>query len=111
MEMESVIFSLIINSGQSRSMAFEALQNAREGNFEEAKKLLKESSQKSLEAHKIQTELIQKESKGEVVGVSLLMVHAQDHLMTSMLARELIEEIIFLHEKVENGANATMAAQ
>ena len=31
--------------------------------------------------------------------VTLLLVHAQDHLMTSMLAQELIEELIDLHEK------------
>ena len=31
--------------------------------------------------------------------VNLLLVHAQDHLMTSMLAQELIAELIELHEK------------
>ncbi|EYI26208.1 TPA: PTS N N'-diacetylchitobiose transporter subunit IIA, partial [Salmonella enterica] len=33
--------------------------------------------------------------------VSLVLVHAQDHLMTSMLARELIAELIELHEKLK----------
>ncbi|MGK3685075.1 PTS lactose/cellobiose transporter subunit IIA, partial [Escherichia coli] len=33
--------------------------------------------------------------------VSLVLVHAQDHLMTSMLARELITELIELHEKLK----------
>ena len=33
--------------------------------------------------------------------VSLVLVHAQDHLMTSMLARELVAELIELHEKVQ----------
>ncbi|MFN6885314.1 PTS lactose/cellobiose transporter subunit IIA, partial [Proteus mirabilis] len=27
--------------------------------------------------------------------------HAQDHLMTSMLARELVTELIELHEKIK----------
>ena len=30
------------------------------------------------------------------------MVHAQDHLMTAILARELVEEIINVHEKMDN---------
>ena len=34
-------------------------------------------------------------------SVSLVLVHAQDHLMTSMLARELIAELIELHEKIK----------
>ena len=33
--------------------------------------------------------------------MTLVMVHAQDHLMTSMLARELVAELIELHEKVQ----------
>ena len=39
------------------------------------------------------------EGNGEGPQVTLLLVHAQDHLMTSMLAQELIEELIDLHEK------------
>jgi len=33
--------------------------------------------------------------------MSLLMVHAQDHLMNAMLAQELIEEMIRLYNKVD----------
>ena len=32
---------------------------------------------------------------------AMMLVHAQDHLMTSMLARELITELIELHEKLK----------
>lgn len=101
MELENVIFGLIINSGESRGMAFEALKNAKEGDFEKAKELMKLADEKSIESHKVQTDLIQKEAQGESTPVSLLMVHAQDHLMTSILAKELINEIIYLHEEVE----------
>lgn len=105
MELENVIFSLITNSGECRSMAFEALQKARMGDYEKARELQKLADAKSLEAHNTQTELIQKEAQGENVELNLLMVHAQDHLMTSILARELIKEIIFLHEKVDKLEN------
>ena len=41
---------------------------------------------------------------------SLLMVHAQDHLMTSLLARDLIEEMIgMLKEKSEKISNQKKA--
>lgn len=33
--------------------------------------------------------------------VSLVLVHAQDRMMTSMLARELVAELIELHEKIQ----------
>lgn len=38
---------------------------------------------------------------GNTSEMSLLLVHSQDHLMTSMLAQELIEEMIELYKKVE----------
>lgn len=33
--------------------------------------------------------------------MTLVMVHAQDHLMTSMLAKELVAELIELHRRVQ----------
>ena len=61
---------------------------------------MEESKQASLKAHHIQTDLICQEADGNKVEIGLLMVHAQDHLMTSILARELITEIISLYEKI-----------
>lgn len=101
MELEDVIFGLITNSGEARSLAFDALKNAREGDFEKAKELMKLANEKSIGTHNVQTDLIQKEARGENTTVSLLMVHAQDHLMNSILARELINELIYLHEKID----------
>ena len=81
---------LIVHSGDARAKA---------GNYEGAKKLMAESQEKALEAHHIQTGLLTDEGNGEGPQVNLLLVHAQDHLMTSMLAQELIAELIELHEK------------
>ena len=90
---------LIVHSGDARAAAFHALQEAKAGNYEEAKKLMAESQKKALEAHHIQTGLLTDEGNGEGPQVNLLLVHAQDHLMTSMLAQELIAELIELHER------------
>ncbi|WP_455501337.1 PTS lactose/cellobiose transporter subunit IIA [Gemmiger sp.] len=90
---------LIVNSGDARSLAFRALEAAKQGNYEEAHKLMKDSNEKSLEAHRQQTDLLADEGNGDGPKVTLLLVHAQDHLMTSILAQELITELIDLHEK------------
>mgnify|MGYP003479861725 CR=1 FL=1 len=94
-----IAMELVGNAGESRSLSFEALSLAREGNFDEAEEKLKEAKRSMLRAHQIQTQLICKEADGEEIKIGLLMVHAQDHLMTAILARELIEEIISIHEK------------
>jgi PTS system cellobiose-specific IIA component len=56
-------------------------------------------------AHKVQTELIQQESSGDKLELSLLMVHAQDHLMTSMLAKDLIEKMIYMQNEINELKN------
>lgn len=100
MDIETIAMELVGNAGEARSLAFEALAQAKNKNFEKAKELLEESKQASLKAHHIQTDLICQEADGNKVEIGLLMVHAQDHLMTSILARELITEIITLYEKI-----------
>ncbi|MBM6908856.1 PTS lactose/cellobiose transporter subunit IIA, partial [Collinsella intestinalis] len=37
---------------------------------------------------------------GDHVPVDVLLVHSQDHLMTSMLCQDLAEEMINLYEKL-----------
>ena len=55
-------------------------------------------NEEMLKAHSIQTDLIVKEAGGESIEVGLIMVHSQDHLMTSMLAQELIIEMIQMYK-------------
>ena len=95
---EMVSFGIIANAGDARSFAFAALEEAKAGNFEEAEKLLKKSDEAATLAHKAQTEMLFKEAQGEKTPVDVLLVHAQDHLMTSMLAVELIREMINLYK-------------
>ena len=89
-----IAMELVGNAGESRSLSFVALSLAREGNFDEAEEKLKEAKQSMLRAHEIQTQLICKEADGEEIKIGILMVHAQDHLMCSILARELGDELI-----------------
>lgn len=100
-EFEEIIMGLIINSGQARSIAYAALKKAKQGDFAQAKKMMEQSRAALNEAHKIQTRLISDDQGVGKTKVSLVLVHAQDHLMTSMLARELVTELIELHEKIK----------
>lgn len=100
--MEELIMNLIINSGEARSCGMEAMAAAKQGNIAEARELLTKASESLGEAHKSQTALIQAEAGGDKTEVSLLLVHAQDHLMTSMTLKDLAAEIVDLHEKIDN---------
>ena len=99
-ELEEVVMGLIINSGQARSLAYAALKQAKQGDFAAAKTMMEQSRTALNEAHLVQTKLIESDQGEGKMKVSLVLVHAQDHLMTSMLARELVAELIELHEKM-----------
>ena len=102
-EIEQVIMGMISHSAESKYKSIEALRKVKTGEYEEAKRLLKEAKEADLEAHKVQTKLIQAELNGssDKPEIGLLMVHAQDHYMTSQLARDLIEELIYVFEGKE----------
>ncbi|WP_253384198.1 PTS N,N'-diacetylchitobiose transporter subunit IIA [unidentified bacterial endosymbiont] len=100
-DLEEVVMGLIINSGQARSLAYAALKQAKLGDFAAAKTMMDQSRMALNEAHLVQTKLIEGDQGEGKMKMSLVLVHAQDHLMTSMLARELVAELIELHEKMQ----------
>lgn len=101
MEKEMEIMSLITHSGEARSYAIEAIQEAKEGNMEAAMESMKKSEEELQGAHNTQTALIQAEAGGEKIEMSLLMVHAQDHFMTSMTLQQMAKEIVELYGKIK----------
>jgi len=98
--MEEIILNLIMHSGEARSYAMEAIQKAKNGEIEEARELIKKSSEELSYAHNSQTNLIQGEASGKKTEVSLLLVHAQDHLMTTMIVKDLANEIIDIYTRL-----------
>jgi PTS system cellobiose-specific IIA component len=101
-ELESTVMELIINAGESKSCAMEALRAAKLGEWDKVDELLKQSAEASKRAHDVQTQLIGLDEGEGKVPVNLIMVHAQDHIMTSMLAKEMIQELIEIHRVLQN---------
>ena len=99
---EQEIIQIIANSGESKMKSFEALKCVKNKDFKKARDLLKESRLIDLEAHNAQTKIIAQALDPDAKeAVTLLMVHAQDHYMTSQLARDLIEALIDVFEENE----------
>ncbi|MEY2195038.1 PTS lactose/cellobiose transporter subunit IIA [Neobacillus sp. BF23-41] len=99
--LEAVIFQIILHGGNGRSAAMEAMQAAKQGDFEGARQKLREADNAMNEAHHIQTSLIQGEIRGEKTEISLLMVHAQDHLMNAMTVKDLAVEMVELYQRIK----------
>lgn len=96
MSTEMQIMELISTAGESKAKAFEALKKVKEKDFDAARALIKEAREIDVAAHNVQTQLITRDlnEDQESPAMSLLMVHAQDHYMTSQLAKDVIEALI-----------------
>jgi PTS system cellobiose-specific IIA component len=99
-EMEMIVMDLIVNAGNAKSQAMQAISLAKKGKTEEAKAAIEKSSQDLAKAHQTQTGLIQEAARGNEQPINIFMVHAQDHLMTAMLARDLANEFVELYQKI-----------
>ena len=93
MDLETVIMELVVNAGNARSLAIEAVRMARQKDFQKADKLMEECKEALNAAHAVQTDLIRSEME-DGVPVSLLLVHAQDHVMNAMTVKDLAAEMI-----------------
>lgn len=92
------IMGLIMNSGNAKSDAMEAIAAAKKGQFDLAETKIKDAEKSLVEAHHSQTGLLTQEAQGNHMIVTLLAVHSQDHLMTSITFTDLAKEIIDLYK-------------
>ncbi len=100
LDLEELVMGIIVNAGIARSLSYEALQSAKKGDFDKAEDHLEHARNAANEAHAVQTQLIEQDQGEGKVQMTLVLVHAQDHLMTSMLCRELVEEMIQVYKRV-----------
>ena len=107
-EIELACFKIISNVGMARSSYIEAISKAKGGEFGNAERCIKEGQEYFLKGHEGHAELIAKEAGGENVVFSLLLVHAEDQLMSAesfkIIANEMIDNysrIIALEEKLK----------
>lgn len=92
-------FEIVAYAGDARTKLLNALQKAQNGEFEETEKLIQAAEECLLQAHKAQTEMIQKEAGGEDLELGFIMVHGQDHLMTTILLKELMKHLVELYKR------------
>ncbi len=93
-------FDLIVKAGNAKSAAMMAIEAAKEFDFEEADRNLKEAENEMRNAHQAQMDMLQQEAAGNPVDVNIILVHAQDHLSMAITAKELAEQFIDLYKTI-----------
>lgn len=100
MDTLELAMSLIAGAGDAKSDAMEAIMLAKEGKIQDARGRIESASAALQSTHEIQTQLIREEMSGQGHTVSLLMVHAQDHLCSAQMMRDLAIEFTDLYELI-----------
>lgn len=92
---ELICFQIISAVGNARSLYIEAIHEAKKGDFKKASELIEEGEQSFQDGHHAHAKLIQQEASGDKVEFQLLLLHAEDQLMSAegfgILAKEFID--------------------
>ncbi|WP_214805347.1 MULTISPECIES: PTS lactose/cellobiose transporter subunit IIA [unclassified Exiguobacterium] len=96
--MEQVAFMMILHSGNARSTIREAIEVYKEESFEAFERLLTDAREQLKEAHQIHFGQVQKEASGEPTTLSLLLLHAEDHLMSTQTMLDLTSGLVEMME-------------
>ena len=87
-------FEIVSYTGDARSKLLTALAKAKEKKFDECDQLIEAAAECLKEAHDSQMDVMQAEATGDDVELGFIMVHAQDHLMTTLLLKDIIGTLI-----------------
>lgn len=98
-EVQLLGFEIVAYAEDARSKFLEALTAAQEGEYDKAESLIEEGNQCIAYAHRAQTSLLQKEAQGDDIAYSVTMMHGQDHLMTTILLKDLMKHLIELYKR------------
>lgn len=99
---ELISFQIISSVGAARSMYIEAIHLAKEGKFEEAQEMIRQGQETFIQGHHAHAELVQKEAAGEKSEYSLLLMHAEDQLMSAEAFGILAEEFVDVYKMMKN---------
>ena len=96
-ELELIMIEIVALSGDARTKLLSSLKEAKAGAFVRSLALVDEAKALLADAHRSQTDLLTAEASGELTTPTVLLVHAQDHLMTSLLLCDVIDSLIDIY--------------
>ncbi|CDQ38792.1 MULTISPECIES: PTS lactose/cellobiose transporter subunit IIA [Virgibacillus] len=99
---EQAIFDLISHVGSARSSLMEGLYAARENRMEEAELKIAEAVTLLNNGHKVHTAFITQEAAGSKIEFSLLLMHAEDLMLTTETLKEMVTEMVVMYKRIHH---------
>lgn len=98
--MEELTLALMTHSGEARSYTMEAIAAVKQNNAAEAYDRLQKADESLGYAHLSRSALMESERVDTESRISLLLLHAQDHLMTTIVLKDIANELVDLYLKI-----------
>ena len=100
--LELTAFQIISSVGSARSCYIEAIQEAKKGHFGKAESLISEGDEMFVEGHDAHSNLLTKEAQdGPGSSLSLLILHAEDQLMSAEGFKTIALEFMDAYKRME----------
>lgn len=100
-EFEQICFEMIASSGSAKTFYMSALKEAKDGRFAQAEHTMEAGDEALLEAQKAHSRLLSKEAGGARYEFSLLLMHAEDQMMTAETFRLSVSELLDLYARLQ----------
>ena len=92
-------FEIVAYSGEARSKYLQALRKKKKkGDQAEVNDLIASAEESMKLAHNAQTAMLAKEASGDDVELGFIFVHGQDHLMTTILLKDILENLMDIYK-------------
>lgn len=105
-ELELTLFQIITAAGGCKSNYIGAIQEAKNGNIDVAKSLVKDGDAFLSQAHDPHANLLTQEAQLAMEGknsadlICLLLIHAEDQMMSCEVFKQMAVEFIELYERL-----------
>ncbi len=101
-ELQMTCFEIISYVGTAKSMYINAVQKAKEGDFDAAEELIKQGDEAYNGGHDVHMGLLKKEANGERNGEApLILLHAEDQMAGTETMRVMATELIEIHKQLQ----------
>lgn len=100
-EMITTCFEIVAAVGAAKSSYINAVNLAKQGDFEGAEKSVAEGDDAYKEGHEHHMAILQKDAADQNTEFSLILMHAEDQMMAAETFRVMAEDFIDVYRRID----------
>ena len=99
--LDLVSFRIISFVGMAKSKYLEAVKKAEEGDFEKAESFIVDGDNEFNKGHEVHAKLISEEAKGNRTVPTILLMHAEDQLLSAETIKIMALQMIKMYKQMK----------